>query len=93
MNSFSCKCLLKVIGRLTKPTNYYHHLIFHFDIAYAARTTGKFSSCTVADKLVNVCTKFGEKKLGSFIDTFSASAVLMFVLKLDSRLKDEHERK
>lgn len=61
MNSFSCKYLLKVISCLTKPTNYYHHLIFHFDIAYAVQTIAKFSSHTVADKLVNVCTKFGEK--------------------------------
>lgn len=62
MNSFSYKCLLKAIGHLNKPTSYYHYLIFHFDIAYAAQATGKFSSCRVADKLVNVCTKFGEKK-------------------------------
>lgn len=61
MNSFSCKYLLKVIGHLTKPTNYYHILIFHFDIAHAVQTTAKFGSRTVADKLVNVCTKFGKK--------------------------------
>lgn len=93
MNSFSYKCLLKVIGHLNNPTKYYHYLIFHFDIAYAAQATGNFSICTVADKLVSMCTKFGKKKIGSFIDTFCASAVLMFVLKLDSGLKDEHERK
>lgn len=49
------------MGHLNKPTNYYHHLTFDSDITCAAQSAGKFSSCTVADKLVNVCTKFREK--------------------------------
>lgn len=60
-NSFSCRYLPKVIGHLTKPINYCHYLIFHFDIAHAVQTTAKFSSCTVVDELVNVCTKFRKK--------------------------------